>query len=414
MNVNEEKENLSENKEGFQSKDINEKTIENQTSNENSKPKTMKKKKEPATKVFCKNNMVSTIVILSLSILIGAGGGFLFFRWKNPSSAALSGSGSEGYIPTEAEISKSLNNDSLIDDYKDKEYQVINYSLYQHSLAKYALTIGKAKVVSSGVTQSIQSSTYSTPDVIYNQNVSSSSLVKTANRFYDYLDNKVDCYLESLPSDWSKGNSPITYTYDEYMQKYGKLLQGSYYCTATTNSSEVTEATPIADRYLTSDKSVYEANNDKTKHHVNGVVIYMIGPKSIKDANISKSDDSYLVSLDLYTDNDRKNATDSSKITTGNSYYSVQMRSTGSLASRPVFSKTHLEFTLDKNLNLVSSYFYDEYTAVVGPINSPATSDMYQYYFQSEDDTFNDVKVSVPSPTDDDIFKGYDLFPKEG
>ncbi len=358
-----------------------------------------------------KKETISLIILLSVSILVGAGGGFLFYRWQNPQSASLTGQGSEGYIPTKKEIDDALKKGSILDDYKDKAYQIVNYSLSIQSKSSYALTIGKASVTSSGITQKVVSSTYVTPQVIYNQNVSSSSLVKTANRFYDYSDGSVHCYLQNVPDDWKNGNENQTYTYDEYMQKYGKLLQPSYYCTATTDSSELTEARPISDRFLSLDEADYEKSSDKTKHHVNGVLIYLIGPKTVKKSVFEKRDSSYFVSLDLFTDQDRK---ENKEALPGNSYYSVQMRATGGLSSRPVFSSSHLEFTLDESLNLVSTYFYDEYTAVVGPINSPAKSEMYQYYFRSDSNVIQGIQVDVPEYNQQDDFRGYELFPKEG
>lgn len=359
--------------------------------------------------------LISTTIVLLISALVGAGGGFLFYRWQNPQSATLSLSGSEGYVPTKAEVEKSLKAGTLLSDYQDKYYQLLNYSLSLQQESSYSLTIGKAKVVSSGVTQNVVSCNYTTPEVIYNQNVSSSALVKTANRFYDRYDEKVTCYLESVPDDWTKASNSVEYTYDEYMQKYGKLLLSSYYCTSTTDMSQVTEATPIADRYLSREKQVYDSCQDKTKHHVNGVIIYLVGPHSVKSSKMEKKGSTYHIELELFTDKDKKQNTDpQKKITPANSYYSVQMRTTGGLASRPVFSQSKLQFELDENLYLKSSYFYDEYTAVVGPINSPATSEMTQYYFHSDSDTFDDVKVVVPNYNDADIFAGYQLFPREG
>ena len=391
---------------------------ENKASPLKKEKSSVKIKKKPETNKK-KSHIISTSIIVIVSVIIGAGGGFLLFKWNNPESATLGGTGYEGYVPTENEIKKSLSSGSLESDYQGKVYQLVNYSLSVQANSPYALTIGKASVIANaGVTveQKIQSCNYTTPEVIYNQNVSSSSIVKTANRFYDFLDGKVSCYLESVPDDWAKKNSPTTYTYDQYLQKYGKLLQGSYYCSTVSDLSEVTEANPISDRYMTSKKDEYDASAEKTKHHVNGVVIYLIGPNSVKSSSMEKTASGYTISLDLYTDKDKKEASDEAKkkIAVGSSYYSVQMRTTGGLNSRPVFSATHLEFSLDENLMLKSSYFHDEYSAVVGPISSTTSSDMYQYYFRSDSTTIDGVEISVPNADDPDNFAGYQLFPKEG
>lgn len=365
-----------------------------------------------------KKSWIPIAAVVLVSILAGGGGGYLLYRWQNPESAALATAGFEGYVPSKEEIQKSISGNSLEKNYQGKFYQLVNYALFLQGESKYALTIGKATVVANAgvsVTQNIISCNYTTPEGIYNQNVSSSSVVKTANRFYDNLDGKVLGYLESVPDDWKKNNTPKEYTYDEYIQSYGKLLQGSYYCTTVSDSSHVTEATPISDRYLTSEKSVYDASSEKSKHHVNGVVIYLIGPSSVKNSSLSKKEKGYLISLDLYTDKDRKSASDEEKkkISIGNTYYSVQMRTTGGLNSRPSFSLTHLEFTLDEELQLVSTYFKDEYSATVGPISSSTVSDMYQYYFHSESNVFSGVEVNIPKSDDPDNFAGYQLFPQE-
>ncbi len=391
-------ENPTEHNETLDKKDISE--------NEESKKKN--NKKEPLHK---KKGFWSTTITLTISIAIGAGAGVLLHNTHNQTSTSM-GSGTEGYIPTTAEVNKMVaNNTDFVKEYQDKAYELLNYSFIKQASYSYSLTIGKAQVVSSGVTQNIKSATYATPQAIYNQNVSASSIVATANRFYDNMNGNVDCYLQSKPEDWKKGEEPTTYSYDDYMQKYGKLLKGSYYCTSVTSAAELTEATPVSDRYLTDNASEYDASSEKSKHHVNGVVIYMIGPSSVKSSTIEKNTDGYNITLDLYTDEDRKTI---SNISTGNSYYSVQMRTTGGLSSRPPFKKSHLEFQLDIDFNLVSSYFYDEYTAQIGGlINSAATSDMWQYYFHSDSSTFQDVQVNIPEPDSEDNFTGYQLFPDE-
>lgn len=416
---------MEDKKEETKTFDVNEKPSEDSTiKNEENKlslqpeKSKVKIKSKVAHNEKKKRHILSTSIIVGVSIVIGAGGGLLLFRWNNPETASLGGTGYEGYVPTEKEVSKSLLSNSVEADYKDKYYQLVNYALSSQANYPYALTIGKATVTAkAGVTveQKIQSCNYTTPEVIYNQNVSSSSVVKTANRFYDYLDGKVSCYLESLPTDWVKKSDPIVYTYDQYLQKYGKLLQGSYYCTTVSDASEVTEANPISDRYFTNKKEEYDSSNDKTKHHVNGVVIYLIGPNSVKASTFKKTDSGYTISLDLYTDKEKKEASDElkKKISLGSSYYSVQMRTTGGLNSRPVFSSTHLDFNLDDKMMLVSSFFHDEYSATVGPISSMTSSDMYQYYFRSENSSINGVELTVPKCDDEDNFKGYQLFPSE-
>ncbi len=414
------------NKEERVSEDLKKESSENKSQSEEIQKTPLEKeknrvkiKKHTDSKDKKKSHVISTSIIVCVSVILGGGGGFLLYKWNNPESASLGGTGYEGYVPSETEISKSLSSGKIESDYQDKAYQLVNYSLSVQAMSPYSLTIGKATTLANAgvsVEQKIQSCTYTTPEVVYNQNVSSSSIVKTANRFYDYLDGKVSCYLESVPDDWAKKNEPTTYTYDQYLQKYGKLNQGSYYCTTVSDSSQVTEANPISDRYLSMKKEDYDASSDATKHHVNGVVIYLIGPNSVKSSKMEKTDSGYTISLDLYTDKDKKEADDTlkKKISVGTSYYSVQMRTTGGLGSRPVFSSSHLEFSLDEKLMLKSSYFHDECSASVGPISSTTKTDMYQYYFRSDSSTMEGVEISVPECDGPDDFAGYQLFPKEG
>lgn len=400
-------EQTSEKKENSEPKKEDSKEVKKDTPTTNDKKDQKKKKKHKFLKLTTRNIVELSIVIV-ISSVIGAGAGYLFYTNNNTASSSLSGYATEGNVLSIEEMEKKLaKNTNFESEYKDKAYELINYSLHKQASYSYALTIGKASAVAAGYTQNIVSSTFVTPDCVYNQNVSSSSLVHTANRFYDYNDEKVECYLKSTPDQWQNSDNVASeYSYDEYMQKYGKLLQPSYYCLATTNTAEITEDKPIADRFLTLKEEDYKKNNDSTKHHVNGVVIYMIGPSTVKSSSIEKTSTGYLLKCDLYCDADIVSG--KSK---GCSYYSVQMRTTGGLSKRPPFNKSHLEFNVDSNFELVSSYFEDEYVASMSVLNITTTTQMTQYYFHSNDSTFNGVEVSIPKYNDPDNFAGYNLFP---
>lgn len=368
-----------------------------------------KKEKLPLTpKQEKKRAILTTSIVVAVSVVVGAAGGYVLFHWLNPERTVLSSGGSEGVVPTKEEIEKSLSSNTLEQDYQP--YQLVNYSLHAQASFPYALTLCKGAAVSMGVSQNIQSATYSTPKVVFNQNISSSSVVHTADRYYDYLDGTVHSYKGSTAKDWASAED-VSYTYDDFFQKNGKLFQGSYYCTSDTSS--LSEERPVSDRYLTSDKTVYEQSEEKTKHHICGVVIYLIGPSTVKSSTLTKTSSGYEVTIDLYTDSDVSQNTDTTKrIASGCSYYSVQMRTTGGLASRPPFTSSHLVFTLDSSFYLTSSVFTDAYSANIGFMSASMSQTLTQYYFHSDSETFDSVDVPVPEKGDED-FKGYDLFPAE-
>lgn len=378
--------------------------LDNKNKVNNSKVKSSKKPK----KQIKKKQIIQMSILISVSIAIGVGGGILFFNINHTETGTVSSYASEGKVLSRSEMRKKLDsNTDFVSEYEDKAYELINYSLHNQAEYPYSLTVGTASV-NAVITQNIKSTTYTTPEVIYNQNVSESSMVHTANRFYDYkVDNKVECYLKQTPDQWTsnKREDATYYSYDEYIQLYGKLLLGSYYCTASDNLDA--NSHPIADVYLTDDEEAYKLNSDITKHHVNGVIIYMIGPKTVKSSTITKNESGYKLTCELYTD---KDVSSQAGINKGNSYYAAQMRTTGGLSGLPPFTKTQLEFQVDDEFNLVSSFFYDEYKApILGGIE--AKSEMTQYYFHSESSSFNGVEITVPTIDSIDDFKGYNLMP---
>lgn len=379
----------------------------NKTDNQKSDSIGEKPKKKKKSQVK-KNQIIQMSILIIVSIAIGVGGGILFFNLNHTETGIISSYASEGNVLSRDEMKKKIdNNTDFVTEYQNKAYELINYSLHNQAEYPYSLTIGTASV-NAVITQNVKSTTYTTPDVIYNQNVSESSVVHTANRFYDYkIDNKIECYLKQTPDQWTSNNrnEATYYSYDEYIQLYGKLLLGSYYCTATDKLDADTH--PIADIYLTDDKKVYDECEDLSKHHVNGTIIYMIGPKTVKKSTIEKNKEGYKLTCELYTDSDVKTIANINK---GNSYYAAQMRTTGGLSGLPPFKKTQLEFIVDSEFNLVSSYFYDEYKApILGGID--AKSEMTQYYFHSESSSFNGIEINVPTIDSIDDFKGYSLMP---
>ena len=341
-----------------------------------------------------KKKIVTITLVTTLSVifaLIGAVGGYFLYNITTPKKDNIVFAAGE--VATEQDIKNiqnSLSKNSILNDYKDNPYKLINYSLNNFANAKYSLVIGKGQAVAMGVSQNIESATFRTPDVIFNQNVSSSSVVSTANRYYDKMNNEVIQYECSKKEDWANASS-TTANYDDYIARFGKLLSGIYYCTKDS------EKTPISDKFLSLEKTEYESSNDASKFPVNSIIIYAIASKTINKSSLEKVGENYKVTLSLKK--------------TGESYYSVQMKTTGGLKSAPVFdpSVNKLEFTLDSELNIISSVFTDKYKADVGLMSADTTQTLTQYYYHGDTPTFEGVEVKIPDISETE-FNGYQLF----
>lgn len=341
--------------------------------------------------------LVSSVYMVCFGI-IGGFGGFALFRWLNPESSGVYNAIGYGNIPTVADINTAKAGGTLVASYNTNKtaYSLANFALYKQANYSYTLNIGKGTVVSSGITQNIVSGTYNTPDETFSQNISSSSIVHTADRVYDKHDGSVTAYNCKTASDWANNPTAKDITYDDYIASYGKLNKNYYYATTATYA----EDHPITDRYLCTDYSEYKASSDSTKHYVNSVIIYDIGPKTVTSSSISETATGYEIKVELTPNK-------------GTFKSSVQMKTTGGLNSYPSFTSSNLTFEVDTDFNLVSSYAEDQYTAVVGPINSPATQKFYQYYFHSDTSSFNNVNVTIPEISDTSDFSGYQLFPTD-
>lgn len=340
-----------------------------------------------------KNTKKRTIIIATifsiLFALVGAVGGYLLYNLLNPKNVVLQQAVGEVITDKEiAQIESDISSNSIVSNYQDNPYILINYSLDLHAKANYSLVLGQGSALAAGVTQNIRSATYRTPNEIFNENTSSSSVVSTANRYYDKKNNIVEAIEAKKESDW-KNADPYQMDYDEYISKFGKLLSGLYYCTSDTSKQ------PISDTFLTLDKDEFEKSKENTKFAVNSVIIYSLSKKTISSSELKENSNGYEITICL------KKA--------GESYYAVQMKTTGGLRTAPDFdaSQNKLVFNLDKKLNLVSSEFIDVYQADVGPIKASTSQNLKQYYFQSETNTFNSKNVTIPR--NGEAFNGFEL-----
>ncbi len=348
-----------------------------------------------AKKKTKKSTIIISTVISVISCSVGVIGGYVLYNNINPEQDAIVIEKDKSY--DKDKIEASLTAGTIADDYSENSYILINYACDLYADTPYTLTLGKGVVqAAAGVKQSILSTTYSYPEGVFNQKVSSSSIVSTADRYYDTNDNNVKAYECKSEDEWKKdGLESKTYTYDQYIQSFGKLLQGTYYC---IDKSDVSDEEPIPEKFLTLSKDEYTASTEESKHKRSGVIGYSLTNKSVSKSQISKTDSGYHVELDL-------------NVSYAVSYVQVQMKTTGRLKSRPQFSSCKLTFDLSTELKLVSSVFHDEYRVNTGGLVTNAISDLNQIYLTGTTNTIeNDgksVAVKVPEITED--FNGYEL-----
>lgn len=357
------------------------------TENEN-KPVKAKKKTKTST-------IIISTVISVISASVGVIGGYVLYNNINPVQDAIVIEKDKSY--DKERIETSLTAGTIAEDFSSDSYILINYACDLYANTPYTLTLGKGVVqAAAGVKQSILSTTYSYPEGVFNQKVSSSSIVSTADRYYDSNDNSVKAYECKNEDDWKKdGLESKSYTYDEYIQSFGKLLHGTYYC---IDKSDTSDNEPIPEKFLTLNKDEYDASTEESKHKRSGVIGYSLTNKSVTTSTISKTDSGYHIELDL-------------NVGYAVSYVQVQMKTTGRLKSRPQFSSCKLTFNVDNELKLISSIFHDEYRVNTGGLVTNAISDLDQIYLTGTTNTIeNDgksVTVKVPEITED--FNGYEL-----
>lgn len=318
------------------------------------------------------------------------------------SSSLDSVSGSETIstsVDTRNPIEIALEEDNLVTAYKDNVDEIIDYAFAKQASYPYSLTImdglAKSNTLGIKVDQEIEAATYYTPERNFNQNISSSNMVQTADRFYDDFSGNVVAYNGKTASDWSADMSSTTYTYDEYIQTYGKLIKSKYYCTYDDTNL-------VPDKYLTDDEEVYNASTDSDKHEVSGIMMYYFSDNSILSSTLTKTEEGYQLFVSLDPD-------------LATSYYRIQMKKTGDLASYPEFTKSEITFTFDDELNLVSASCSDAYNAekkVVITVSTTIEMTSNITFLHSDTSTFTyhnkTIDVEIPLMSEQ-AFNGFEL-----
>lgn len=344
---------------------------ETETKEENNKPKKDESKK---------HRIVTIVSLIVIWCAVGSTAGFFAYKFFGPKELVATKTGSVGDVPTEEEVKKSLESGTIVEDYKGNYCGLVNYILNRQAEYDYNLTITRGATITLGIEQKIQSYNMRYKEEKFFESVSS-GFKTTGGRFYD-KGQGIECYdFGSTARDsWSTTPEKKTITYDDYIQQYGKLFKGKYYC--TTSSEAITDNHLVSDIYLTDDKNIYESNQDETKHLVNDISIYYITKDLTLNQAMAKNNTGYQIKLRLDTKAD--------------TYYVAQMKTTGGVGI-PVFKYTELSFLVDSNLDLVKGTFIDKYD-VMG-MAATQNLDLY-FYHNNEEPVFDGISLPIPSPDD--------------
>ncbi len=252
-----------------------------------------------------KKSTIITISGILLSLIIGGAAGTIV-------AFSLS---KKGVDYSQVHVTEN-DQESLYEDYINnprdpltyKPFELANIAFYKYSLNEYTRSEVKSSAVAMGVTQTTNGQNFKNKDIYFSESVSSSTFVKVAKRFY-IQDDKVDIYN-------------------------GKLINNK---------------NGLGGEYSTSEEMTVDEYKDTWGKDLNNPVIYTITSETTLDSSsISKTDDGYLISLDL----------DPLKSVTR---YVKQMMQMSNLSDSPEFDYVHLEFSLDSELNLLEMNVKEAY-----------------------------------------------------
>ena len=207
--------------------------------------------------------------------------------------------------------------------------ELANISLLKLSDYDNYYTLTEGQVLAAGVKQTIRSTTIKDGNNYFEESLSASSFVKSANRFYQ----------DDESITWYKG-------------KYVELEKGDY-------------SSPKITKYSLED---FDEEWGKT---LSQPCIYIISDKTCLSSGITESKEGYTINLDLHP-------------TYSVLRYIKQMTMTGGLSQSPVFHSVKLIFELDKEMNLITFKTDEVYDVhmVIDAKNSKAS--LTQNYYYSE------------------------------
>lgn len=280
-------------------------------------------------------------------------------------------------------VKQSLLEGSLLQDYQNKAYEVLDYSLDDFSKSRYAFKFGKQvaslNIIGFNVRQDIQSYDYYTPKRNYSQSWSTSSFLTTKQRTYDDLGGNIVTYQANGSKLMSEAQ-PKKMSYDEYILRYGKLPQRKY---------------QVVNKFLNKESRIHEAylfpdmENSTNQRDIYGSLIYDIKEDTLKSQSLEKNDKGYLLSFDL----DVRYALD---------HYALQMMNTGSLYELPKFTLSKIHVLLDENLHLKEVRCHDEFSGKTGFVSAKISMESMLLYFTSESQRFEyegkSQVLEIPEP----------------
>ncbi|MFA6829502.1 MAG: hypothetical protein WCR67_02205 [Bacilli bacterium] len=294
-------------------------------------------------------------------------------------------------------IQESLQKGNIVKDFRNNGIDLLEYSLEKFASFPYAVIISNgdatAKAMGFKAQQKITAANYYTPDVNYSSSSSSSLFMKTKACFYDRKNGHVSSYTSYGMDNLDKAKR-TDYSYDKYINVYGKLDKMKYYVVNKFTSKD----NLLHDGYLTSDDKEYQECDNSSKRVIYGTIIYLIDKDTVKNQSVRETADGFEISFDL----DEKTADD---------YYATKMVTTGNLYELPTFYSSKITFYLDRELNLIRSLAFDSLRAKTGFINTDINMESENFYFGSQASVFETkngpIDISVPDVGQE--FLGYQL-----
>ena len=255
----------------------------------------------------------------------------------------------------------------------------VNTGLAKRSTSSYSLRYRTQTVlVKIGNTkQEIEAFTYFSPERNFNQNISSSSFVHTADRYYDSKDGKVELYSAGTPDKW-KDASSTEYTYDERMDTRGKLVAPLYFLNQDKSGERKFKS--------------YQSQDSGWNTQESGVINFDLSEDSVTDAKWTKQGTKYLIDI-----------TRDSQHTVGYKKRARQRRRTGNLKGLPDFKLVMIQFTLDSGLKLVKAVTTCNYIATRAGIKAECVSkdETYFYFSQTPFTDKDGAELSAPKPNEE-------------
>lgn len=274
-------------------------------------------------------------------------------------------------------------------DRKKQAVRLVNTGFVKMSLAKYGLRyISQVVNVKIGNTkQEIEAFTYFSPEVNFNQNISSSTFVHTADRYYDHKDGKIERYSESTPDKW-KDATPVEYSYDDRRGKRGKLVAPLYFLNQDKKGNRKFES--------------YDSSSKDWNTQESGIVNFDFSSDSVSEATWTKKGLDYLVHIERDSDH-----------AIGYKKRARQRQRTGGLKNLPNFKTVSIDFTLDATLSLKKAVTKCNYIAAMAGIQAECVSTDNTYFYTSDTPfSSSGQELTIPGPQEETGDKGESDEPK--